>query len=55
MSSNLDGNKAEWFRDLLKWETEGERTPAQCYDGEQTNIDWSEFGELSVLLKPQAA
>jgi hypothetical protein len=29
VSSNLDGNKTEYFRDLLSWETEGERTPAQ--------------------------
>lgn len=29
MSSNLDGDKTEYFRDLLAWETEGERTPAQ--------------------------
>jgi len=29
MSSNTDGNKSAWFHDLLSWETEGERTPAQ--------------------------
>lgn len=29
MSSNTDGDKSKYFRDLIKWETEGERTPAQ--------------------------
>ena len=29
MSSNLDGDKTHYIRDLLSWETEGERSPAQ--------------------------
>jgi hypothetical protein len=29
MSSNTDGDKAQYFRDLITWETEGEITPAQ--------------------------
>lgn len=34
MSSNTDGDKTEYFRDVLSWETEGEKTPAQMtYEG----------------------
>jgi hypothetical protein len=29
MSSNTDGDKSQWFHDLIAWETEGERTPIQ--------------------------
>lgn len=29
MTSNTDGDKSEYFRDLITWESEGERTPAQ--------------------------
>lgn len=29
MSSNTDGDKSDWFHDLIAWETEGERTPIQ--------------------------
>jgi hypothetical protein len=29
VSSNTDGDKTQYFRDVLTWETEGERTPAQ--------------------------
>jgi hypothetical protein len=29
MSSNTDGDKSAWFHDLIEWEVEGERTPAQ--------------------------
>lgn len=29
MSSNLDADKSTWFHDVIAWETEGARTPAQ--------------------------
>jgi hypothetical protein len=29
MSSNTDGDKTQYFRDLIEWEVEGEITPAQ--------------------------
>lgn len=29
MTCNRDGDKAAWFRGLIDWETEDERTPAQ--------------------------
>jgi hypothetical protein len=35
MSSNTDGDKTQWFHDLIEWECEGERTPAQTYHGER--------------------
>lgn len=49
MSSNTDGDKAQYFRDLLTWETEGERTPIQ------TDPDPVVFDERTpVFLRRQA-
>jgi hypothetical protein len=50
VSSNLDGNKTEYLRDLLSWETDGERTPIQV-DPDPILLD----ERTPVFLRRQAA
>lgn len=51
MSSNTDGNKTAWFHDLIEWETEGERTPAQTNPPDDLVMDMY----TPALLRRQAA
>lgn len=53
MSSNTDGNKSDWFHDLLSWETEGERTPAQ--DPDRAPDEFVMNPNTPALLRRQAA
>lgn len=53
MSSNTDGDKTQYFRDVITWETEGERTPAQDPDREPD--DFVMNPNTPALLRRQAA
>ena len=50
MSSNTDGDKTQYFRDLLSWECEGERSPAQS-EPHEVVMD----SNTPALLRRQAA
>jgi hypothetical protein len=50
MSSNLDGDKSTWFHDLIEWEVDGERTPAQTEPHEVVMDE-----NTPALLRKQAA